>query len=378
MRVLPMCVQPLLTWLVGKPLDGEARSKLTPWHHLASCLLALAIGPAATAAALARGGVATLAVLAGWILTVHGMRKLRTVIVHQCSHSNFTRNPRVDQPLGHLISFVLVTESFAEYRITHPGDHHSARHQTLADPTVAFLIHEMGLRAGEPSRRSWIKLLRTLVSPRYHAALASARLRSQWRTGSAARRAALLAYIAANFGLAVAWWPWALMWILPATVFFQMSTALRLSSRHFFPAKAPRSGADHVGRRFTHGIFLGDPAPAGISPWTARGLVAWTAWAARMVGVHLPARLLVLVGDGPCHDLHHDQPRHPDWANYPFVRAEAVIQPGKGHPPFTEVWGLVAAIQVCFETLERADPGDYDPATPVCSSALDRLLAIED
>src|SRR5271166_2660065 len=117
MRGLPRAFQPLLTWLVGKPLEGEARWKLRPWHHLASCLAALGLGLGFSAVALTAWGLMLpMLLLAGWVLTVHGMRKLRTMILHQCSHTNFTRNPVLDGWLGDTISFVLCTEAFAEYR----------------------------------------------------------------------------------------------------------------------------------------------------------------------------------------------------------------------------------------------------------------------
>ena len=169
-----------------------------------------------------------------------------------------------------------------------------------------------------------------------------------------------------------------LIWVLPATVFFQMSAAVRLSSRHFFPRRAPRGGADQAGRRYTHGIFLGDPAPKGRCFWAPCGLMAWLRWGGRLLGVHLPARLLVLVGDGPCHDVHHDYPCHKDWPNYPFVRADAVAHPGKGRPPLTEVWGLSSAIQASFISFSEANPRDYDPRRGPRLTVDQRYAAIED
>jgi fatty acid desaturase len=359
MRCLPC--QGLLTWLVGKPYDGQPRSQLSAWHHLASCVIALAIGSTLSTLALVRAGWFLIFLPLGWALTVHGQRKLRTVIMHQCAHGNFVRKPVIDRALGQAISFILVAERFQLYKDSHVGDHHSARHMTPADPTVAFLIHDVGLRAGDPPGKSWRKLLLTMVSPIYHARLMASRLRSQFRSPSRLYRVAMIVYLVGHCTLAVAWWPWALFWIMPAIVFYQASTALRLSSRHVFPPRSPKGGGDQVGRRFTHGIFLADPAPAGLSIWTGAGLTAWARWAARMLGVHLPARLVVLVGDGPCHDVHHDYPYHKDWPNYPFVRADAVTRPGKGKPPFTEVWGLTSAIQACFVSLSAAGPRDYQP-----------------
>ena len=82
-------------------------------------------------------------------------------------------------------------------------------------------------------------------------------------------------------------------------------------------------------------------------------------WWLRLFVIHLPSRMLVLVGDAPCHDYHHRRPKAKDWSNYIFARQKEVVSLPPGAPPFTEVWGVAAAIDATFHSLTVADPSQY-------------------
>jgi hypothetical protein len=357
----PGILQRPLTAITGQPFQGEVGHGLTPWHHLGSAVFTHLAGTAGTWFCIDRGGPAWLAVPFTTLLALHGARKLRNVIMHQCAHDNFIRRRWFDRSLGKAISIALVTEEFDWYQRSHIEDHHSSRHQTISDPTVAFLFKDLGLRPGMATRTMWGKLFGAVISPTYHARFLAGRIKSHFKETSAGHRICLLVYLSVLAGTIAALGAapeFLLSWVLPVTVLYQTSTAFRLCSRHIFVPKLPRKRDKATLGSFTLGIFIGAPCPeTGHNPLS--NLVRWMWWWARMLFYHIPCRLGVLVGDGPAHDFHHRFPRCPDWSNYAFARAGDQCGLDDGWPPYREVWGLHRAIDATFRSLSDADPADY-------------------
>lgn len=361
MERLPKCFQPLLTWLTGKPSANEASWGLKPWHHLASAIVALLIGLFGSVELTVTGGWGWLLIPLTWLLTVHGARKLRTIIMHQCSHSNFLRSKWWDRAIGKGISILLVTEEFEGYRRAHVGAHHSARHQTIHDPTVIFLFQELGLRAGMATSEMWCRLWWTITSPKYHLRFMWARIRSHFMGTSIRHRVVFIAWLTLVSVTVVATKTTGIFLVasfVPLVLLYQVSSAFRLSSKHVFPTKLPRHRTRECLGLFTLGIFIGDSCPSvGLGFW--KSILAWTRWWLTMLCYHLPCRLFVLVGDGPAHDLHHRHPCHSNWSNYIHVRDEDARNAVATLQPYQEVWGLAASIDACFCSLSAADPADY-------------------
>lgn len=362
MRRIWSPLQPALTRLTGAALCDEAPGTLTPWSHLRGALGFLAAGVSTSAVCAASASPAAFSLLGvGWLLALHGARKLRTIIMHQAAHGNFCRHRRVDRLLGKTISIILVSEEFDAYRKSHCGDHHSSRHQTRHDPTVGFLFDELGLRPGMSRRLMWLRLFATVMSPLYHARFLWTRLASHFRGTSMLHRSALVAYlisIALPTAAFDAWQILFLSWVVPVGILYQVSTAFRLSSEHVFPQRLPQVRSRASLGEFTLGIFTGTACPDPTSPGLRRS-AAWVWWWTQMLLYHLPCRLAFLPGDGPVHDWHHRQPMSPDWANYLQNRARAAARTSPDEPPYMEVWGFHRAIDACFASLSRADPDDY-------------------
>jgi hypothetical protein len=380
MRVLPSFVQPFLTWLTGKPLVGERPWGLRPVHHLMACLLPIAAGITVSVAAFQAGRWFLVALPPGWLLTTHGIRKLRTVILHQCSHRNFWRKPTADRLLGILIGILLISQDYDEYQREHIGDHHSNSHMTMEDPTVQFLVLTVGARGGMPKADIWKRMFRTLVSPSYHYKAMIGRVSSHFQRTSVQHKAALCLSVSTEIvvvTLTHAWALFAVVWLVPLTVLFNASALFRLSSRHVFPAPGARQFNRASLAGYTHGIFIGESAPSPELRGRAE-FAAWTNWWYRMLLIHLPTRLFVLVGDGPCHDFHHRHPRAKNWPDYIFARAADESENHPGWPPYTEVWGLRAAIDACFDSLSNADSEEFRPHTETRLSAALLAAAIEE
>lgn len=378
MRVLPRFLQPGLTWLTGQPLPEQRPWRLRPTHHLLASVIPLVVGV----------GLGVLLLQFGWwallmpvplLLTTHGMRKLRAVILHQCSHGNFVRKRGPDKLLGHIIAVLFITQEYADYKREHVSDHHSVHHMTMRDPTVQFLIIGLKTRPGMTRRQLWYRLWITILSPRYHVTATYARLASHFRNTSIGHRVLMVAVLAAQaviVTLADAWLAFSIVWLLPLTILFNASAAIRVCTRHLFPEPGVvLTGKEAVASR-THGIFLGDEVPDTRTRQPLRFL-SWMRWWSRMAFVHLPARLFVMVGDAPCHDYHHRFPRSPLWANYLFARRQDLEQGHADWPPYTEVWGMTTSINAVFDTLRSADPEQYNPAT-VPDISLQEFLIFEE
>ena len=349
------------TWLSGKPRFSEASWNLSPTHHLLSAAIPLAIGVTGAFWMWSLAGWWLLSLPVFWLLALHGSRKLRTCIMHQCSHGNYLGQRNFDRFLGEAISILVVSESFDTYVREHVAYHHSSHHTTIEDPTVAFLVKRMGLRPGMPVRTMWWRLLGTCLSPTYRIRGWIGRVRSNLFEASPVHTGVFLVYVVGVLtALAItgAWIPFLVAVFIPLGIFFQMSTAVRLSSEHTFPAKIPTKRDRSTIAGYTVGIFIGEQAPDPSLPWQ-KAVPAWIGWGVKMTFYHLPCRLGFLPMDGPCHDWHHRFPKSPDWPNYIHAREQDRQNGHPGWPPYTEVWGLHTAIQACFETLSKADPDDY-------------------
>ncbi|GAA2577079.1 hypothetical protein GCM10010399_03450 [Dactylosporangium fulvum] len=365
MRPLPEILALPLTLLTGRPHAGQRPIRFTAGQHLVNAFASLLGGLAVTAVALHAGGWYLLLLLPGWAMTLHGMRNLRMMIFHQCSHGNMWARSRLDTALGRLLAALLMIQQFDRYQVEHVGEHHARHHMTLRDPTVQAILLSLGLRPGMTRRQMWRNTLHRLVSPSFHLRFGLARLRSYFHFAGPGERALAGAGLLAVAVLATWWHAWTFVlvgWVLPATLFFQVSNTLRLCVKHTFPpaGRADRRGPDYFGG-LTNAIFLGEaaPRPGRSRPAAAR---AWARWLCRMAFVHFPARYLVLTGDTVCHDYHHRHPKSRDWPNYIFAREQDHLAGHRGWPAYRHVWGMVPAINLVFDSLSRADPDEYDVA----------------
>lgn len=396
MRIIPSIFQPFLTWLTGKPLGDELSWGLQPIHHVTSAMAAWAIGLWLSKTALDHGGWMLIFLIPGLSLTIHGTRKLRLFILHQTSHTNlfgkrglFGIN-NIDQYVGQALSILLLNGSYTEYKRSHLEDHHPiAQHMTINDPTVKALLGPIGLRVGMSVSQLWRKLYLTLFSPKFHIEFLYSRVASHFQSTSIGEKIATIVYLFILLAIATLTNDWLFVlvaYIFPLTVPYQMSTILRLCTKHLFPSPESRPVPDERDRAvlikymasLTHGIFIGDPIPQSNLSFGQKFLL-WCVWVIRLVLVHFPSRFFVLVGDSLCHDYHHRYPNSPNWSNYIFARYQDNLaintssepKPSKW-PPYTEVWTLKGAINEVFRSMSEADPREFEIAI------LDRKYSLGD
>jgi fatty acid desaturase len=376
MRVLPGFLQYRLTLFTGKPIEGQNAPGWTPGYHLIAATGAMVTGSALSTVAWVLGGWWLLLLPAGWAVTLHGMRNLRMMIFHQCSHRNMYRRRTADIAIGRAVSSVLVIQNFERYSREHVADHHAAHHMTLRDPTVQAFLISLGLRPGMTRQAMWRRVLGKLFSPLFHLQFALARARSFWSASAVAEKVvATVLYGGLTAGtVATGTWPaFLLVWCVPLIPLFQMSNTLRLCVKHTFP---PAGTEVRRGRAYfaslTNAIFIGEAAPAG------QGAGAWCRWSVRMLFVHAPARYLVLTGDTVVHDYHHRYPSSREWYDYLFARQRDLDSGHRGWPGYEHVWGLVPAINRVFDSLAAADPEEYDAGRIASVSKRELFAAFDD
>jgi fatty acid desaturase len=348
-----------LTLLTGQPHTGQRPIRFTPTTHLANAVLSMVIGLGVSGVALWSGGWWLALLLVGWAMTLHGMRNLRMMVLHQCAHRNMWARKKPDALVGRMVAGLLLVQHFDRYSKEHVADHHSKNHMTLQDPTVQAFLVSLELKPGMSRGQMWRRLVAKLLSPRFHLRFLIARVRSYFHDANTVERVLVPVGYATVAALATVFDGWVFLlvaYLLPLTFFYQVSNTLRLCVKHTFPSAevTERRGKEYFGS-LTNAIFLGEPAPA-----TDRGRpLAWVRWWLRMLLVHFPARYLVLTGDTVCHDFHHRRPMSRQWANYIFERARDIEAGHPGWPPYRHVWGLVPAIDTVFASLAVSDPAEY-------------------
>ena len=107
--------------------------------------------------------------------------------------------------------------------------------------------------------------------------------------------------------------------------------------------------------RLTVGRFIGEPIPQNNLP-LRQWLWGWGRWLTRLMLLHVPSRMCVLVGDLSQHDWHHRHPRG-DWSNASYER-QCDLAAGCPNWPesYREVWNLDNAIDAVFEGLASLPP----------------------
>ncbi len=344
---LPGFQQPFLTWLTGMPLPGEQpKIRWSPWARLSVYLAMLAAGVATSAASLAASGVALLALPIGWFLTSGTQRTLYMAVLHNAVHDAFVLpGGRLSRKLASWInrwvaeigSTILFVNAYDPFRRDHARWHHGTRLATPEDPDAQFL-KLFGFGPGITRRQAWRSYWRTMFNPEYHLAYFKQRVVTNFIDAPPYRIAMAIGWNGALLGAVAAtgtWVPFLMSWVFPLTVLYQQNSLTQMmSEHHWFMDLADRGKG---GTKITFGRHLGERYPGVNASLRARGR-----WWARVLFMHLPARLWILVGpDLHVHDFHHRRPRA-DWANAAFERATDAEQHLDTATEYVSVWGSYA------------------------------------
>ena len=355
---LPQALQPFLTWLTAQPAPGEAPRERSPLHFVAVALLQTLLGAGLTMAALQF--CPPLAAF-GMMLTTAGLGLFQVVVFHHCSHGTVFKDRETNVHVGRLVSAILLFKHFDHYKHEHMLHHSNNKLLTEEDEFADFVFNTCRLEAGVDLDVLRRRVLLNLLSPVFHAQFAWRRVRAAWGSHDVQHNVAGIAVWTAMTLLAMAtghWLAFLLAWVLPVTVLLQAATVGRILCEHSFPeAELIAARGRDLTCHATGGVFPGMMPPAA-APLSPRGALTWAGWWLNMLVVQVFVRLVVLVGDAPCHDYHHRKPASRRWTDYIHARhndAEAGSTVFK--TDYKETWGLFRAVDATLASLSRLPPG---------------------
>lgn len=364
-RRLPQRLQPFLTWLTAKPPCGEAVRERSPLFFVRVACAQTGGGFLLTAAAMAwagalPAGLLCALVLLGLVLTTSGLGLFQVVIFHHCSHGTVFQDRSRNVLVGRLISAILLFKHFEAYKAGHMLHHSNKKLLTEEDEFADFVMGMMGFRAAVPKRQLWHRVIVSLISPAFHARFLVKRIAGAWRSPD---RAHNLIGVAAWGGMAAValatgqFEAFLVGWVLPVTVLLQAATVFRILCEHRFPdPELIRLRGRDFACHATAGVFPG-AMPPDERATTLRGCLLWAVWWADMLTLQLLVRVIVLVGDAPCHDYHHRRPASRRWTSYIQARQVDVETNASGfQTPYQEVWGLFRALDENLDSLARTPP----------------------
>lgn len=372
---LPAFAQPLITWITAMPAPNERYRQQSSIEPLIDALLRIAAGVTLMGFGLAAEsfGLAAALLFVGGVLNVSGLGLFQVVIFHYCAHGGVFGSAAANTRIGRLISIVLLFKYFDDYKREHTQHHRAQKLITEDDEFATFVINICGMRPGMSRRALWLKLAWILVSPAFHGRFLYLRLKGNLASSDRRHVAGFLAYWSAfaalTLGSGFAFEVFVL-WLLPLTALLQAATIFRILVEHSFPEERLLSvrGKQLIAEA-TNGVFSGRALPQA-GPRTCAGAVLWAVWWADLLTLKLFARLVVLVGDAPCHDFHHRRPGSKAWANAMHAR-EADKQRGcPGYPTnYIDVWGLMNAVDATLNSLANADAALLTEPTPSATTS---------
>jgi len=360
---LPAVFQPFLSWLTARPAPEEAEAPRTPMYFVhQGCLLVaagLSLGVSWTFLPTVPGAFLLFISL---ILTTSGLGVFKVVVFHHCAHGTVFRTWERNRAVGRLISAIFLFKHFDHYRKEHMHHHSARKLLTEEDEFADFVLGMCRLEPDVPKRELWRRVLVNVVfSPDFHVRFLLRRMRAAMRSHDPRHNIVTMAALAipalasALTGHALAF---LIIWFLPLTLFLQWATIGRILCEHRFPEPALIAARD---KEFvclaTAGVFPGAPLPRG-SAWSPAGLAAWCVWWLNMLTIQLLVRVIVLVGDAPCHDFHHRRPSTKQWTDYIHARQKDADAGCPGFPlNYGETWGLFRAIDENLATLSATPKG---------------------
>ena len=376
MSGLPGVLQWFLTWLTGKPLEGQKplirRSNLS---HLITAYLWLILGICITT--YAQINYMYLLVPIGWLFTICGARKLIPTINHYCVHGDLLplsirkKYSWLHAYIANFSSSMLFLQDYATYRAEHLTHHKINVVASVVDPDMAF-IWQLGFKSGMTKKQLWSVLIWNLFFPfsKLHWLFIKSRIKVTFCRSTWFRFIiqALTIYGIVYFGKVTSLQTVIISIVFPMTYLYHIASLLQFLSEHLWLQDVGSDGLlkkeeNHNkellfsrSKRITNARFCGEPFPNMESEALITKILKCTLWGIRMLFIHLPTRLFILYGDLAVHDWHHRCTFGSDWANAFYSRSVLAKKLENTDYPLTEVWGLKNVLNLVFINLEKMEP----------------------
>jgi hypothetical protein len=350
-------LQYLITWLTAKPYSGQRPLlKLTPATYLILALMQIALGSLITWFLVSQSVSSWLYLLLyySYSLTVGGFRILEGTINHQAVHDNLFQDSAMQQILAEILSTVMMTEPFDGYVTNHVKRHHNRKiFATSKDPAYQPVLTE-GFFPGRTLLEYWLQLGKRLLNPVSYISQLKNRIAVNLTAEKSYRRVMAGIWLI-MLALAIYQHPMLLLiWGPPLTIYHRISALLSSLTEHRWGDFDPTVSSKVNYCRKTFGRFSGEPVP---NTTPIQSPLKWLFWLSRWLLLHLPIRLGVWVGEMPEHDYHHRYGHSPNWLSGSYARQGDLDAGCPGWPePYTECWGIVAALNEVFESLSQSQP----------------------
>lgn len=365
----PDWTQKVVTQIMCKPLDDELDIEPSdPVDKVVGNIFLLTVSTTVLVAATSTFtvGGAGVAIIAALVST-GVLRDFQLSVSHEASHFSFF-SKEAKKKMGkkwrfwnELILGLSTTLAFSangeDYRSEHGPHHSTPKFMTRDDPDAALLL-ELGFKPGMSVRQLWWHLLKTAMSPSYHAKYFWARLRSNVVTAKGWRRVAGISWLATFVGLAAVM-PFS-SWLAIFMVWFplwQVSALLQFCSEHPWLSHEGSVANKQQYAEGCHGRFCWAPLPSkGLTGLTKAK--AWAKWTARMTFIELPARIAVIPSALSGHDWHHlahmAGDHSDDWVNTPVHRQKLINSGDPFKMADREFYGIAEAINHVFKALSTS------------------------
>jgi hypothetical protein len=362
----PKWIQWLITIGTGKAAVGEHPPRLLAGRRTKSALVVaqFTVTTALTLWLLNSHPLSGFLLLPiTWLVQVNALRNMQVVIAHHAVHNELLKTKRRNYWLQVLVSTLSLTQHFEQYFDDHVKGHHSRKiFTTERDPDSVFLV-KLGIKPGLPVCTLRDRVRSAPLSPRFHIAFLTARIRTNFITAPWHRKivAALYVVVVAMPAFVLPWWVYLLGVVTPLVPLYHVAAFLQLLSEHAWTiqARPVASNAEYAQRCW--GRFFLEPLPSTAARGTARFL-SWMRWAARVVLVQVPSRFGVVIGDMPGHDLHHLYPAHHTWTRTLWDRQSRIDEDndprGMSRREFTSLAEVLDhVLHIIASTAETPTPG---------------------
>ena len=358
-------------FLSGKEMLGRKRLiKPSNLQYLFGPLAWLALGIAGVIWSLQAASLwlAVPAYIVSMMLIVGGARYMVATTIHMMAHHLMFKKASTNLFWGEVLSTIFLIQSLTRYRSDHLK-HHGKIFSTLKDGD-AVMVLRLGFVPGKTPRQLWWHLIKLCLSPRFHFLFFKGRLKENLVLVANYRKAMTVAWLgvlcAIGYfaGLPILFHTY----ILPICLLIQIPALVQLLCEHVYINTNLSSRERHI--LLSNGRYCGVPLPKR-SGNPLRDGARMAGWAARMLLVELPFRIIVLQGSMPEHDWHHRHPGSQDWADGRMLREKELhAQIAKtGETDFLETWGSIEIIDRVLRNMSRARPYPYDEL--VLSGALE-------
>ncbi len=325
MKIMPMFIQPFLTWMTGMPLKNEIPLiKWTPTKALLLAIIQTGIGILLSYYAMQQHIILSILILLiSWLLTTGGMRRLDVIIIHHSLHNKLYKSFLANRIISEIITTILWRVPYDSNRKAHI-DHHR-RPCSDIDYDLQYIL-STGFKKGMSKKALHLYIIKNLLSPIHHGKFLWRRIKANYFTKAPIYRHIMLwtySLVIIVPCLIFHSFYYLILWLLPITVFFQSAIFLYTLSEHRWTLKVSSKEKLTIKRRdsFTFGRLCGDSIPRRTKHRDLTYFYSWLTWWLRVFFVHCPYRSCVLVGDTVQHDTHHIQPGC-DWANSAYIRRD--------------------------------------------------------